>query len=572
MKMRMGKIGAIGLVLALSSAAIVPMAFADTIWETGFITVKPAGSTADNPTGDQPAGYQYKLAPIFKAQVDNGKASNLTWTSTAMKSAVEGVIAAWAQDNSETYTGTTEQEAADYINAHMTSPGSYSTILAADSFGEALAKAVDGVAGASTLAPWTKTSADEGWVLVYTDPAAVADEGSATSPIFALIEKTQPATGEYDANADPGVVINEKASVPTASKQVKAAGDNAYAAAADAMIGANEDFLLTGTLPANYASYETYEYTFTDTLSGLEINTSGGSDTAGFDKGDITVKYGTSFDGGTTMPNSAYTATYENDVLTVDFTNLKSVDGIAAGSNIYVAYQAALTNAAQIGASGNLNSCDITYSNDPQSDSTGTTQTTTTSSYTYQIEITKMDRDNQVVIPGVTFSLTKGSDPVYVNGSAGSYTVCAAPANAGAAGAPTNQVITDATGKVTVTGLDAGTYTLTEVDAPEQFTLDTNPFTVTIASAISNGAYDSTETISGGSFGVTVSGGADTDRSAVTAVSAANGKGEITIQNVLKANDMPRTGMAGITGIIIAGVVLIGAGIVVAVRRSRSED
>lgn len=552
MKTRMGKVGAIGLALVLSTAALAPMAFADPTWETGNITVKPAGSSASNTTGDQPAGYQYKMAQIFKAQVDNGKAANLTWSSTAMKTAVEGAISAWAQANASEYTGTTEQDAADFIIANIQGTTS-ATILEDDSFGMALAKAVDDVSGAVTVTPWTKTSTDEGWVLVYTDPASIASGGAATSPIFALIEK--------DADVD----INEKTTVPTANKQVKAAGDNSYASAVDAMIGEQEDFLITGTVPTNIASYNPYSYVIEDTMTGLELNL-GANNT--FEKADITVKFGDSFDSATAVPAAAYSATYNSGALTVTFTDLNTIDGVA-GKKIFVAYQAALTADAVIGAAGNPNSCSISYSRNPLGEGSGTTTTTTTKSHTYQAEITKKDKDNDTVIPNVTFALTKsdGTTPVYVTGSAGSYTVTADSA----AG---NSVTTDASGKILIKGLDAGSYKLTETAVPDQFVLDANAFTITITSAISEGAYDSTETAGSttGTFAVAVSGGAAADRSAVTAVSAANGKGEITIKNVLKSNDMPQTGMAGIAGVVIIGVVLIGSGIVIAIRRGRSED
>lgn len=79
---------------------------------TGSVTIaKNANNTSDTTTT---IGYQ-----IFKADVvDNGTsktASNIAWASDEVATVVNAQITAFAKASGSTYTGTTAQEAADYL-------------------------------------------------------------------------------------------------------------------------------------------------------------------------------------------------------------------------------------------------------------------------------------------------------------------------------------------------------------------------------------------------------------------------------------------------------------------------
>lgn len=72
-----------------------------------------------------------------------------------------------------------------------------------------------------------------------------------------------------------GVVDTQpKGSLPTVKKQVSSRLEDGYGQTADTQITDTVYFMLEGSLPANLDKYETYEYTFHDTLSaGINLST-----------------------------------------------------------------------------------------------------------------------------------------------------------------------------------------------------------------------------------------------------------------------------------------------------------
>lgn len=82
----------------------------------------------------------------------------------------------------------------------------------------------------------------------------------------------------------------------------------------------------------------------------------------------------------------------------------------------------------------------------------------------YTLNITKVGKTNKNPLAGAEFKLTKGDETLHFIGENGSYTY----AEAGTENL-TDTLITDENGKLIVSGLHQGTYTLTETKAPEGY-------------------------------------------------------------------------------------------------------
>lgn len=133
--------------------------------------------------------------------------------------------------------------------------------------------------------------------------------------------------------------------------------------------------------------------------------------------------------------------------------------------------------------SANTNTAYLDYNNDPyNTTATWQTKTATATVYSYGIEVKKVDKSTQLPISGAEFTLTKANedDAIKFVGSNGTYRVATATESATAV---ETLVVTESgenMGKLILSGLDAGTYTLTETKAPAGYVKLGAPKTITI--------------------------------------------------------------------------------------------
>jgi hypothetical protein len=256
----------------LAAAPAIP-ALADVTYGTGAITIEAADENKDKQSN---ADVTYHGYQIFKANVKDettgttGKSeTNIAWYSEEVKNAVEGVIKSDAgkdAEGNEAYTGTTAQDAVDYINQKLKGDSAKDvgkgagTRASAEEFAMKLARAVAKLTSVKDVKAGEKTTMPDGgegyWLFVTDSSSTDGKTGrTGTSPIFAVI-----------GGAD--VVVKEKTSIPTVDKQVKNDAKDAKMGhdAVDSQMGQEISYELTGTVADNIASFETYRYTFTDTL------------------------------------------------------------------------------------------------------------------------------------------------------------------------------------------------------------------------------------------------------------------------------------------------------------------
>ena len=357
------------------------------------------------------------------------------------------------------------------------------------------------------------------------------------------------------------ITIQDKTSVPTLEKKVQenqksVTGDygNGFNDVADYNIGDDVPFHLIGSVP-DMSQYETYKYTFSDTLGdGFDAPTSVKvylSDNKALDTEedtDITSSF--------TITNPLA------KTFTVSTKDLKAIAGVATGKYVIVSYTAKLNAKAEIGLPGNVNEAYLTYSNKPDQSGTGDNNTNDTPHdkvivFTYGLDVTKVDSENtETKLKDAEFKL-KNSDNKWATITDGKVTGWTATENDGSV------LKSDAEGNFKVTGLDDGTYTLVETKAPAGYNLPADGFSVTLeATTKNNQTWNETASTALTDLAVKV------DQTSVTG-DVDTGLGAITIKNT-QGSSLPSTGGMGTVLLYVAGIavfVLAGATLVMALRR-----
>lgn len=538
-----------GLTAALSFGGVmtpVTMAFAEGA-ANGSVTI-------NNASGNKTDFKGYKIFDANVAKDESGQTlvSNITWANDEVESAVKDAITKIDPNASIA----TAQDAADWIKKQVTGTDD-TTRVASDSAAYKIAAAVSAVTNLDDSGDYTATSngvaknLSHGYWLFVTDASTVTGVEAATAPIFTVV-------------GDEAVKINEKTSIPTVDKKVKE-GDT-WGKVSDSQIGEEIEYKLTGTVADNIATFDSYKYEFQDTLSkGLEVvkgpeNTpkdfhvyivNGDEKTAVKQDGSNGYKVTVARDNTTKKEN-----------LTVAFADLKAVKNangetitVDANSSIVVTYKAKLNSDAEYTANGNTNEVKLVYSNDPISNGTGTSTSKEVTDYVFGLDITKVeegDKDKKLTA-GFKVKVVNNGD----SASTGKWlkndgTLVETKEKA-------SEFMTDATnGEVSIPGLVAGTYEITETTTPSGYNTIA-PFQITVKPT-----YDK----NGKLTNLTVS-----EEAEKVTPGVANGSVmSITIENK-KGTGLPLTGLNGVTFTWIAGGAVLCIGVAHLIRsRKQAEE
>lgn len=567
-----------GLTAALSFGGVmapVTMAFAEgtpTVAQSGNVTI--TDSTYTDTT--------FKGIQIFKATVTQDKKDN-AWNGDKTLSDIE-----WAGGENGSVKNAVIH-AFDKVAA-----GSKPTDLPNDNSAQAWAKFIkdhgsevvddnvkagsvlDMIARALETQTWTDAKSgtvgtfegiDAGYWLFETKSVgkttgADGNEDAYTSPIFTIV-------GGGDVNAKP------KKDVPNVTKAVKDDksgkfvtddSKNVFTAANKAADSAAEqlvEYQLAGTVASNINTYVKYSYTFTDNLPSTMVPNLNGNNPV------VEVKINDSVVDPTCY-SAAYVPGESTNTLTVSFENLKeakdkagnpiSVDG---SSTVYVNYKAKL-DAGKITqdmlGKAQVNNVQLTYSNNPHTNGTGTTVDHPAYDYTYGIDVTKVGSDEDETgkpktLEGVQFTLHEKDSDKYIKAD-------------GTTTPDENEAIltTTSEGKINVVGLDEGTYILTEVKpAPGYNNSAANGVTFTISRTLNqDGADVKPDTTSA------IVAGQDVVQEG--SAKAEVGKLSFTIVDQ-KGSGLPLTGLNGVTFTWIAGGAVLCIGVAHLIRsRKQAEE
>ncbi len=444
-----------GLTAALSFGGVMaPVTMAFAAGADGSVTIKNVDGNAT-----EFKGYQ-----IFNADVDNnGKVSNITWASTEVQGAVEDVIG--KEDKS--YVGTTAQDAADWIANNVKETGK-TTRVDSNSVAYKIADAVDGLTESANTNNKTVSGLKHGYWLFVTKADTIGVGEAGTSPIFTVV-------------GSKPVDITEKTGIPTVEKKIVSDKDSREYDVADSQIGQNVTYNLYGTIAENFDKYDTYFYRFSDQISkGLTLQT--GAKVYLYKnrtdaKGDLARAKGTDITAYFNEETPAEAAEDGSKTTTWTCDNLKKVDGVTKDSYIVVSYTAQINESAVVGLDnnkeGNPNTVTLYYSNNPMTTDYGQTVPDTVRDYTYGLKINKVDLGTERALNGAKFTImvksadNKDAEGKYVQPD-------------GKLDKDPYQFETTSDGTFTVKGLDTGTYTVEEVEAPQGGYTTVNSFDFTI--------------------------------------------------------------------------------------------
>ena len=439
-----------GLTAALSFGGVMaPVTMAFAADANGSVTIE---NVKGNTTEFQ--GYQ-----IFKADVDSGKVANITWANDRVEKAVKGVI----EKEDKSYVGKTAQDAADWITNKVTGTNE-TTRVAPDNIAYKIADAVNGLSPSATTTSKTASGLAHGYWLFVTKTDTIGVGEAGTSPIFTVVGNTP-------------VKITEKTGIPTVEKKIVSDADSKEHDAADSQIGQDVTYNLYGTVAENFDKYDTYFYQFSDKISkgltlqkGAKIYLYKNRADA---KGDLTRAKGADITAYFKEETPAEAAEDGSKTTTWTCDNLKKVSDVTKDSYIVVSYKAQINKDAVVaGTEGNENTVTLNYSNNPMTSERGETQPDAVKDYTYGLKINKVDLGTETALDGAEFTIqATGADDdasksLYVQKD-------------GSLGSDPWKFVTANGGVIKVTGLDAGTYTVTEVSAPSGYTT-VEPFTFEI--------------------------------------------------------------------------------------------
>lgn len=211
------------------------------------------------------------------------------------------------------------------------------------------------------------------------------------------------------------------------------------------------NYVIKATVPVYPTNATNKTYIIKDTMTaGLDFS---GIESVIIKDGETTLT--TASNGTVTNASGQKVATIaiDNKTMTITFDT-----NYVTSTIITVTYKAKLNNDAVLGATGNTNSANLTYSNDPYGTGTYTTENTNTTVYTYGLELLKYASGEKTPLPGAEFEIYSDSTLKTKVG--------------------TIKTTDDGTG--TYKGLAEGTYYLKETKAPTGYQLLKDEITIKI--------------------------------------------------------------------------------------------
>ena len=554
-----------GLTAALSFGGVmapVTMAFAEgAAAPNNSITITQSEGNAST---------QFKAYQIFKADVvdESGKTdkvvSNVKWAfdNVETQNAIIAAIKAdskYEASNPKLPDKTTAQDVADWLTKNVTGTTA-KTVVNKDHLLNKIAAIVEKnvkatgkpfSAGDSFTVPTDENNSPKtGYYLFLTDESSLSTPGATkkntgTSPIFAVV-------------GGNSVTVTEKTSIPTVDKEVREGAT--WGKASDSYIGEEVEYKLTGFVASNIDTFAKYEYSFQDHLSaGLKAN----KDTVKVTIDDTDVQPSDGYEVNLTDTTDASGSPTGAHDLTISFSDLKAAAKavgvtLKGNSKVVVTYKAELTDKAEYTAAGNTNEVKLVYSNDPMSSGTGTSESKKVADYVFGFDVTKIDPDNSSakLDAGFTVKMIKeGSDKSvekwlkqdgsFSNDVNDAYTF----------------ETTETGNKVSIPGLVAGTYLISESKTPAGYNTIAD-FEITVAPEYNtDGTLKELKVTSNSSMATP-----KTDKKVTTT------KIPVIIENK-KGSSLPLTGLNGVTFTWIAGGAVLCIGVAHLIRsRKQAEE
>ena len=542
---------AMAAALTLAACAAAPM------------TMNVSAAATENTvsfTGEVKAGvtHNYSAYKIFNGTVDG---DNLTNISFAKANGFDAFLAALKADTT--------------IGSKFASAGTVAevaNVLSGFSDKSADAKAfADFVATHATLLAAPVTG--QGSLTLDSDGYYVIIETGATSGKD--YARTSYILTQYDASK--GAEITVKSAAPTVDKQVydnddkAATGDNnGWGESADHAINESFQMKLIATIPddEDFAAYKAYKVAFHDTYNkGITFENIASVTVAGKTVAD------TDYQLASNTTNRTLDITINDIVPTVTAAGSKlGTDEIKVEViyNVHLNEDAATVNASASGLStsyDNVNGVYLEYSNNPNwngsgtatpggDESTGETPKDYVWVFTYESNNKKFDDANKP-LTGAKFQIKNGDTVIkLVDKGNGEYVVAnqslALSTSEGASPKIVDTMVSTGTdAKFNIKGLDAGTYTLVETEAPKGYKV-------------------AADTV----FHISATHAEQTSNAEKADVTLATGEGNSLNHKIVDSSSskLPSTGGMGTTLFVLGGGCMAGLAGIYLISKKRAKD
>ena len=402
----------IGLALVCCAVGTTPAAYAYASEPAGQLTVVSQDETSRSYSAYQLIAGEVDGENLLTASFD-GCVPESVWTSLGAPSTETDALAMW-------------------LNAQLAAGG-----VARGEFLDSLRDAVlaSGAASYTTFSTGQTVSLPQGYWLLASGKAR---------PELVLISAGQSTT------------MVEKATVPSADKQIYNDHTGDWGNSAALEVGKPLRYRIIGTLPSNIDEYVTYTYWFVDTPgAGLTLNPETVTAEIVHEDGSTTV-----------LPLEVQ---MEGDTMLVGADDIKAMHNSWAPTDRLAVEYTANVSAEALRSGIVPNEVEVEYTNQPDMIETGTTTTTLAYAITYNVDTFKVEEGTTTPLAGAQFTL-QNSDGFYLSNN---------DAWVEAEGSGTTYT-TDESGHAAFSGLGAGTYTLTEVAAPSGYVALSRPVEITI--------------------------------------------------------------------------------------------
>ena len=405
--------------------------------------------------------------------------------------------------------------------------------------------------GGTTVNPDTATNLASGYWVIYETSNAKNDGTVATKPILLDLRPT-----DASGNAVTQRAITLKDATVTLDKKVvsgETKSDEGTVA-----IGDTVNYEIDTNFPTYEANAAT---TFTGAKFELKDTFSAGLDYVYTDNvtDGVTVK----IDGATVT--GGYTVTYSNRVLTITFASATILAN--QGKSVAVTYNATVNGNAVVNKTGgNKNKVELEYSNNPEKATDVKKLEDNVPVYTFAFDLKKLDGADDSQLGGAKFQMKNGDDVLYFTVSGETYTL----SDKNAEGA-TNVIETVSGGDITFKGLDAGTYTLTETDAPSGYAKLANVITVQVEAVTEEGALTGAAKVTVTNATAVTDTTGDTEGGDKTTGTTGVSNVNVVVRN-FKGISLPETG--SVTSIIVmaAGALVVLVGVAYLLRGRKKDD
>jgi len=419
---------------------------------------------------------------------------------------------------------------------------------------------VESVAIPADATEHTFTVNGKGYYLIYDETVATIDpETGIATPVIAAA-MLQNVVGNMEN-------VTLKAKTPTVDKTVDT--QTAY-------VGDKVNFEVKSQIP-NVIGYDEFYYVVTDILTkgltfgnDVKVTIDGVEYPATINEGTI-EQYKVEYNKDATTGKTTVTITFNSE----EFLKLQD----KMDKEIKITYSATLNEDAAVEVE-NSNEVSIEYSNDPETDEHGKTNTDIVYVYTYGLDFTKINSANKA-LNGATFVLKLGENKYAKFDANGVYDgICEfdgedltqLPAEAKLTSSGEDEG--EALGLFSVSGLKAGNYELIEIVAPDGYNLPNFGFTFEIKQTL-----DEDGKLKSVSFDYTADANNNSAVGYMTDINKDVAKNddvstvvfEVNVLNA-KEGELPTTGGIGTTIFTIAGIAVMAIAGIALFMRNRKND